>query len=301
MEEARKQANLRTLQRAVAASLEKDMVIADILATATHVVLYEFELSSSNWTKANVEGSLFLAETSNQLHKLIILNRNTPENFILSVDASLQIQQESPPYVILKESSSSRILGIWFHNDEERIRIDRILRETVQEKVSSGAVDTAAAAMAALGLTEAIAKQQQQQQQQQQIRAKSASHAISSSATTTIKNSTPTGPATASSSVPVLSTNATPYMTTRSSTALTAPATAASSLVPPGAPPDAVALDKKSLQLALLSLIQDERFLDLLHTQYLKVVRSRAKKQQQQQQQHPAPQPSPHHYHKHSD
>lgn len=46
-----------------------------------------------------------------------------------------------------------------------------------------------------------------------------------------------------------------------------------------------VALDKKSLQLALLSLVQDDRFLDLLHSQYLRVVRSRVKKQQQNQQQ----------------
>ena len=37
-----------------------------------------------------------------------------------------------------------------------------------------------------------------------------------------------------------------------------------------------VALDKKSLQLALLSLIQDERFIDLLHAQYLKVAHARA-------------------------
>ena len=35
-------------------------------------------------------------------------------------------------------------------------------------------------------------------------------------------------------------------------------------------------LDKKSLQLALLSLIQDDRFLDLLHAQYLKVAHARA-------------------------
>mmetsp|Transcript_15978 Transcript_15978/g.24866 ORF Transcript_15978/g.24866 Transcript_15978/m.24866 type:complete len:142 (+) Transcript_15978:93-518(+) len=44
-------------------------------------------------------------------------------------------------------------------------------------------------------------------------------------------------------------------------------------------------LDKKSLQLALLSLIQDERFLDLIHAQYLKVASSRAQREQQQQQQ----------------
>ena len=47
----------------------------------------------------------------------------------------------------------------------------------------------------------------------------------------------------------------------------------ASSMIPPG-----VALDKKSLQLALLSLIQDERFIDLLHAQYLKVAHARARK-----------------------
>jgi len=40
-----------------------------------------------------------------------------------------------------------------------------------------------------------------------------------------------------------------------------------------------VALDKKSLQLALLSLLQDDRFLELLHSQYLRVVHARAKKQ----------------------
>jgi mRNA-decapping enzyme 1B len=37
-------------------------------------------------------------------------------------------------------------------------------------------------------------------------------------------------------------------------------------------------LDKKSLQLALLSLLHDERFLDLIHAQYLKVAHARANK-----------------------
>jgi len=37
----------------------------------------------------------------------------------------------------------------------------------------------------------------------------------------------------------------------------------------------AVVIDKKSLQLTLLSLIQDERFIDLIHAQYLKVVNAR--------------------------
>jgi hypothetical protein len=34
-------------------------------------------------------------------------------------------------------------------------------------------------------------------------------------------------------------------------------------------------LDKKNLQLALLSLIQDDRFIDLIHTQYVKIAHAR--------------------------
>mmetsp|Transcript_16474 Transcript_16474/g.24302 ORF Transcript_16474/g.24302 Transcript_16474/m.24302 type:complete len:81 (+) Transcript_16474:405-647(+) len=37
-------------------------------------------------------------------------------------------------------------------------------------------------------------------------------------------------------------------------------------------------LDKKNLQLALLSLIQDDRFLDLIHAQYVKVANARSNK-----------------------
>lgn len=36
-----------------------------------------------------------------------------------------------------------------------------------------------------------------------------------------------------------------------------------------------IELNKKELQLSLLSLINDERFIDLIHAQYLKIVRSR--------------------------
>ena len=42
--------------------------------------------------------------------------------------------------------------------------------------------------------------------------------------------------------------------------------------------PQNMVLDKRSLQLSLMSLIQDDRFLDLLHAQYLKVARARETK-----------------------
>jgi len=48
--EARRQANLRVLQRI-------DTNIIDIAGSATHVVLYEFNEAEKAWQKKNVEGS----------------------------------------------------------------------------------------------------------------------------------------------------------------------------------------------------------------------------------------------------
>lgn len=47
-----------------------------------------------------------------------------------------------------------------------------------------------------------------------------------------------------------------------------------------------IVFDKKSLQLSLLSLIQDDRFLDLIHAQYLKVAHARATRDAAHQQNH---------------
>jgi mRNA-decapping enzyme 1B len=48
-EEAKRAANLRVLQRT-------DSNIVDIVGSATHVVLYEFNADSKAWEKRNVEG-----------------------------------------------------------------------------------------------------------------------------------------------------------------------------------------------------------------------------------------------------
>ncbi|GAX28255.1 mRNA-decapping enzyme 1B [Fistulifera solaris] len=62
--------------------------------------------------------------------------------------------------------------------------------------------------------------------------------------------------------------------TTVATTTVSTPAAAPPVSTTPTLP--GVALDKKALQLALLSLMQDDRFLTLLHQQYLKVIRTKA-------------------------
>ncbi len=62
-EEAKRAANLRVLQRA-------DSGIIDILKSATHVVLYEFNADSKAWEKRNVEGAQHFSLPCSFLHDL---------------------------------------------------------------------------------------------------------------------------------------------------------------------------------------------------------------------------------------
>jgi len=234
-EMVRKQANLRLLQRS-------DPLISDILGSATHVVLYNFQDSSQSWEKGNVEGSLFLAARQ-QGFVLLILNRNSPENYQMLLTKDFQLQHKDP-FLIFKqeENDKTAIRGIWFPNAQERISVNSMLTQVLDQLRSmpeeeAAAAETQAAAAAALG-------------------------------------------ALLSPGVVVSGSRPTPIQTDASATMQSPPpaqATPAAGATTPSAG-NGPTLDKKSLQLALLSLIQDDRFLDLLHAQYLKVAHARSSK-----------------------
>ena len=225
-EEARKEANLRVLQR-------QDPEVLDILGFATHVVLYEFV--SPSWQKLDVEGSLFLVKRRDMPRfRLLVLNRNSNENYQVDLTSTFQVQ-EKDPYLMFRKYDGT-IQGIWFHNGPEREQMSALL----QKVVKSLTVDPDAAAAALLSpLT------------------------ISDNSQNGAKQQPPTPP------VHRPSPQATPQRQ-MSGTGSTASQSNAAT--------DAPVLDKKSLQLALLSLLHDDRFLDLIHAQYLKVAHARANK-----------------------
>lgn len=355
-EEARKKANLRLLQRTC------DVNITDILASATHVVLYEF--SQAAWSKTDIEGSLFVVTTAKQPHHhhhaltigtpttasstaylLIILNKSSNDNFSMPITSNLHLQHQEP-YLICKRTSdvdgASFFQGIWFHHAHERI----VLTQTLEQIVQS------------LQFQSQIAQQQELHQKNNTLRASAerSPHTFPSTgftpkpyatpnATTPLNNAPPlpsdlrqTQPTAPNYVLPtetkgggggglssqrnLTSSNVAATMderthlasllsqtviasssslqtqqsrnptesprvaTTTSTTTSDAPMeeleeTDASSSSPP-LPKQAVALEKRALQLALLSLIQDDRFLDLLHSQYLRVIKARNKKGQEQ-------------------
>jgi len=224
-EDARKEANLRVLQR-------QDPAVLDILGSATHVVLYEFEAPS--WKKLDVEGSLFLVKRNDMPRfRLLVLNRNSTDNYQVDITSSFQVQ-EKDPYLMFRKPDGT-IQGIWFHNGPEREQMAILLQKVVQ----SLAVDPDAATAALLSpLTIGDSSQGKQQP--------------------------PTPP------VHRPSPRTTPQQQRRTSVG--------GSSVNSAAAAESPVLDKKSLQLALLSLLHDDRFLDLIHAQYLKVAHARANK-----------------------
>uniref|UniRef100_A0A7R9WPS0 mRNA-decapping enzyme C-terminal domain-containing protein n=1 Tax=Craspedostauros australis TaxID=1486917 RepID=A0A7R9WPS0_9STRA len=246
-EMARKQANLRLLQRS-------DKGIADILGSATHVVLYNFQQSSGSWQKSNVEGSLFLA-VRQAGYVLLILNRNSPENYQVAVSRDFQLQNKDP-YLIFKQEESGQtvIRGIWFPNSQERITVNNMLNQV----------------LAQLRSAPAAAQQQQQVQQPAQPVQQVQPTAPAPTAATASPDNAAVAAATLGAllSPEALGTNTNGALL--NGVPASSPTRQASGTGP--------TLDKKSLQLALLSLIQDERFLDLLHAQYLKVAHARAHK-----------------------
>jgi len=249
-EQARKEANLRLLKRSV------DRSIGDIMGGATHVVLYHFHEESQSWEKSDVEGSLSLAvrgagaSASSSRHVLVILNRNSPENYPMDFTRDFQLQK-SDPFLIFKNYEHSgpdgkgpaTIRGIWFPNDSERDSMNELLVGVLKSlkegppapapspapMVDRNAATASLFAALNIGTDDGNSSSSRQPQQLQQQQQQQQQHTVSTTQTPSPSHS-----------------NQQPI------------------------------LDKKSLQLALLSLIQDERFLDLLHAQYLKVHNARA-------------------------
>ena len=247
-DDARRHANLRLLQRL-------DSTVLDIVASATHVGLYEFQQTAKAWEKKNVEGSLFLVKkTEAPRFQLQLLNRNSTDNWTLPVLPKMLVQNQDP-YLILRfqnEQGDSVIQGIWFYNGQERDSIASVLTKAIKSlELPTPEIDPETAASVLLsplnlgGHTIPISRAPPP------AVSSYANAAATGSAKATLEHAPPKKQQQPELQQPVTLSRETP-------------------------PQQHFVLDKKSLQLSLLSLIQDDRFLDLIHAQYLKVAHARA-------------------------
>lgn len=102
--------NLTVLQRI-------DPSIDEILFTAAHVSFYDFNIETSQWSRKDVEGTLFVVKRNSQPEfQFIVMNRRSTDNLVENL---LDFEYElNKPYLLYRNASQD-VVGIWFYNSDE--------------------------------------------------------------------------------------------------------------------------------------------------------------------------------------
>ncbi|XP_039044394.1 LOW QUALITY PROTEIN: mRNA-decapping enzyme-like protein [Hibiscus syriacus] len=110
-QQSTKMLNLTVLQRI-------DAFIEEILITAAHVTFYEFNIDSSQWSRKDVEGSLFVVKRSTQPRfQFIVMNRRNTDNLVENLLGDFEYEVQGP--YLLYRNAAQEVNGIWFYNPRE--------------------------------------------------------------------------------------------------------------------------------------------------------------------------------------
>ncbi|RZC74463.1 hypothetical protein C5167_049943 [Papaver somniferum] len=103
--------NLTVLQRI-------DPYVEEILITAAHVTFYKFNVELSQWSRKDVEGSLFVVKRNAQPRfQFVVMNRRSTENLVEDLLGEFEYEVQVP--YLLYRNSAQEVNGIWFYNSRE--------------------------------------------------------------------------------------------------------------------------------------------------------------------------------------
>lgn len=116
---AAEQININVLKRL-------DPQVEELLATAAHVALYNFDVPTRRWTRKDVEGSLFLVKRrGSPRFQIVILNKKSADNYVEDVGGGFQCEL-NPPYLLYR-NKVGEVVGIWFYEETDCKRMCDIL------------------------------------------------------------------------------------------------------------------------------------------------------------------------------
>ncbi|KAL5710532.1 hypothetical protein ACHQM5_021081 [Ranunculus cassubicifolius] len=109
--ESTKVLNLTVLQRI-------DPFVEEILITVAHVTLYEFNIERSEWSRKDVEGSLFVVKRNAQPRfQFIVMNRRNTDNLVENLLGDFEYEIQVP--YLLYRNPSQEVNGIWFYHQRD--------------------------------------------------------------------------------------------------------------------------------------------------------------------------------------
>lgn len=97
-----------------------------LLTTAGHVALYDFDVPSRKWSKKDIEGSLFLVKRrGSPRFRLIILNKKSADNYMEDVGGGFDAEVNSP--YLLYRNKAGEVVGIWFFEESDCQRVAALI------------------------------------------------------------------------------------------------------------------------------------------------------------------------------
>ncbi|KAK1375751.1 mRNA-decapping enzyme-like protein [Heracleum sosnowskyi] len=103
--------NLTVLQR-------MDPYIEQILITAAHVTFYAFDIHLNQWSRKDVEGSLFVVKrNTHPQFQFVVMNRRNTENLVENLLGDFEFEVQVP--YLLYRNADQEVNGIWFYNSHE--------------------------------------------------------------------------------------------------------------------------------------------------------------------------------------
>ena len=127
----------RTTNLAVLQKLNPNVL--EIIGDATHVALYSFEAAAAKWERMGIEGACFVTRCAQSpFYNLFVLNKMGDEDFVIDIKTIINIKLQ-PPYVMLRYSGTSAtcIVGLWFHDDDERAAMKDLVSRAMQSSAAS--------------------------------------------------------------------------------------------------------------------------------------------------------------------
>eukprot|EP00891_Asterochloris_glomerata_P007273 jgi/Astpho2/7273/fgenesh1_pg.00113_%23_79_t len=133
---------------------------AKVLASAKHVVLYDFQ--EGQWRRKDVEGSMFLIQRrSSPLFQIVILNKKSQDNFVEDLTDSFKFEISGD--YLLYNNKHGKIVGVWFCEQGELQQMDAMLGRIFEMHPSFEASRSGRVGMGASSSAGAAAGAQRQQ------------------------------------------------------------------------------------------------------------------------------------------
>ncbi|CRG99183.1 mRNA-decapping enzyme subunit 1, putative [Plasmodium relictum] len=114
-----------------------DIYITEIIMKSCFVTVYKMKEDELKWTRADIEGFLYIVRRSvTPFYRLIITNKKNEKHLLQDINANINLSTDQN-YIFYRifneENNTKSIYSLWFYSTEEKEKIYKMLEELVEK------------------------------------------------------------------------------------------------------------------------------------------------------------------------